>query len=120
MRHSPAPRRPNVVEGWLEKFDDELRALGIVAQRPASYTQPRGSEDKPAAHSAASASVAGDSLDVQVKSMLGSVPYKTFDHRSTSGVYQVLLARDDAAAKTALLRLGFKAVKNNALMFWRL
>ncbi|MFG9846506.1 hypothetical protein ACG3PO_18005 [Pseudomonas aeruginosa] len=52
--------------------------------------------------------------------MLGSVPYKTFDHRSTSGVYQVLLARDDAAAKTALLRLGFKAVKNNALMFWRL
>lgn len=28
MRHSPAPRRPNVVEGWLEKFDDELRALG--------------------------------------------------------------------------------------------
>ncbi|MFG8040983.1 type I Zorya anti-phage system protein ZorC [Pseudomonas aeruginosa] len=120
MRHSPAPRRPNVVEGWLETFDDELRALGIVAQRPASYTQPRGSEDKPAAHSAASASVAGDSLDVQVKSMLGSVPYKTFDHRSTSGVYQVLLARDDAAAKTALLRLGFKAVKNNALMFWRL
>lgn len=120
MRHSPAPRRPNVVEGWLERFDDELRALGIVAQRPASSTQPRVSEDKPAAHSAASASVAGDSLDVQVKSMLGSVPYKTFDHRSTSGVYQVLLARDDAAAKTALLRLGFKAVKNNALMFWRL
>ncbi|MCO7517868.1 EH signature domain-containing protein [Pseudomonas guariconensis] len=120
MRHSPAPRRPNVVEGWLEKFDDELRALGIIAQRPASYMQPRGSEDKPAAHSAASAPVAGDSLDVQVKSMLGSVPYKTFDHRSTSGVYQVLLARDDAAAKTALLRLGFKAVKNNALMFWRL
>ncbi|HBN9704015.1 Uncharacterised protein [Pseudomonas aeruginosa] len=120
MRHSPAPRRPNVVEGWLEKFDDELRALGIIAQRPASYTQPRGSEDKPAAHSAASAPVAGDSLDVQVKSMLGNVPYKTFDHRSTSGVYQVLLARDDAAAKTALLRLGFKAVKNNALMFWRL
>ncbi|MBH9389462.1 hypothetical protein I5K80_06235 [Pseudomonas aeruginosa] len=120
MSHSPAPRRPNVVEGWLDKFDDELRALGIVAQRPASYTQPRVSEDKPAAHSAAYASVAGDSLDVQVKSMLGSVPYKTFDHRSTSGVYQVLLARDDAAAKTALLRLGFKAVKNNALMFWRL
>ncbi len=120
MRHSPAPRRPSVVEGWLERFDDELRALGIVAQRPASSTQPRVSEDKPAAHSAASASVAGDSLDVQVKSMLGSVPYKTFDHRSTSGVYQVLLARDDAAAKTALLRLGFKAVKNNALMFWRL
>lgn len=120
MSHSPAPRRPNVVEGWLDKFDDELRALGIVAQRPASYTHPRVSEDKPAAQSAASASVAGDSLDVQVKSMLGNVPYKTFDHRSTSGVYQVLLARDDAAAKTALLRLGFKAVKNNALMFWRL
>lgn len=120
MSHSPAPRRPNVVEGWLEKFDDELRTLGIVAQRPASFTQPRLSGDKPAVHTAASAPGTGDSLDVQVRSMLGSVPYKTFDHRSKSGVYQVLLARDDAAAKTALLRLGFKAVKNNALMFWRL
>ncbi|HBO3836821.1 TPA: hypothetical protein L4T12_001105, partial [Pseudomonas aeruginosa] len=123
MRHSPAPRRPNVVEGWLEKFDDELRELGIVAQRPASYAQPRASEGKPASQRAAgsaAASVSGDSLDAQVKSALGSVPYRTFDHRSTSGVYQVLLARDDAAAKSALLRLGFKTVKNNALMFWRL
>jgi hypothetical protein len=117
MPHTPAPRRPCVVEGWLEKFDVELGALGIFAQRSASYTQSRFSEGKPAAHSAAS--VADDSLNVQVKSMLGSVPYKTIDRRSTSEGYRILLARDDAAAKTALLRLGFKAVKGNSLMFWR-
>lgn len=133
MRHSPAPRRPNVVEGWLEKFDDELRELGIVAQRPTSFTAPRDSGYRAAAPSASAASAstpshkpaaataaAGNSMDEQVKSALGSAAYRTFDHRSASGVYQVLLAKDDAAAKTALMRLGFKAVKNNPLMFWRL
>lgn len=133
MRHAPAPRRANMVEGWLETFDNELRELGIVAQRPESFTPPRASADRAATPNASAATAtttshkpaaataaAGNSLDEQVKSALGSAAYRTFDHRSGSGVYQVLLGKDDAAAKTALIRLGFKAVKNNPLMFWRL
>ncbi|MCW5474804.1 hypothetical protein IGA69_29210, partial [Pseudomonas aeruginosa] len=41
MSHSPAPRRPNLVEGWLEKFDTELRELGIVPQSPSGHNEPR-------------------------------------------------------------------------------
>ncbi len=45
--------------------------------------------------------------------------YQVFDNRSKGGTYQVKLVHYDALAKTALLRLGFKPVNNNPLLFWR-
>lgn len=105
MSHSPAPRRHNLVEGWLDKFDVELRTLGIVPHL--------------ANHSSASQKGADHSLDAQLAELLSPVPYQVFDNRSKGGAYQVKLLRDDARAKTALLRLGFKPVNNNPLVFWR-
>lgn len=105
MSHSPAPRRHDLVEGWLDKFDVELRTLGIVPQSTGS--------------SSASPKAAGNSLEAQLAELLSSVQYQVFDNRSKGGAYQVKLARDDARAKTALLRLGFKPVNNNPLLFWR-
>ncbi|WP_027909347.1 type I Zorya anti-phage system protein ZorC [Pseudomonas sp. URMO17WK12:I4] len=107
MRHSPAPRRPNLVEGWLDKFDAELRTLGIAPQ------------SANASSSSASPTIAGSSIEAQFAQLLSHVPYQVFDNRSKGGAYQVKLARDDARAKTALLRLGFKPVNNNPLQFWR-
>jgi hypothetical protein len=107
MRHSPAPRRPNLVEGWLERFDAELRSLGIV---------PQSASDN---RTSASTKTAGNSLEAQLAELLSSVQYQVFDNRSKGGTYQVKLARDDARAKTALLRLGFKPVNDNPLLFWR-
>lgn len=105
MSHSPAPRRTNLVEGWLDKFDVELRALGIVPQSSGGGSS--------------SAKTAGDSLEAQLAELLSSVQYQVFDNRSKGGAYQVKLARDDARAKTALLRLGFKPLNNNPLLYWR-
>lgn len=105
MSHSPAPRRANLVEGWLHKFDVELRELGIVPQSIGVAT--------------GSTNAAGSSLEAQLAELLSSVQYQVFDNRSKGGAYQVKLARDDARAKTALLRLGFKPVNNNPLLFWR-
>ncbi len=105
MSHSPAPRRANLVEGWLDKFDVELRELGIVPQSIGVAT--------------GSTNAAGSSLEAQLAELLSSVQYQVFDNRSKGGAYQVKLARDDARAKTALLRLGFKPVNNNPLLFWR-
>lgn len=105
MSHSPAPRRANLVEGWLHKFDVELRELGIVPQSIGVAT--------------GSTNAAGSSLEAQLAELLWSVQYQVFDNRSKGGAYQVKLARDDARAKTALLRLGFKPVNNNPLLFWR-
>lgn len=107
MPHAPAPRRANLVEGWLDKFDVELRELGIVPQL-AGAGSPSGSPNS-----------AGSSLDAQLAKLLSSVKYQVFDNRSKGGTYQVKLAHDDARAKTALLRLGFKPVNNNPLVFWR-
>jgi hypothetical protein len=106
MSHSPAPRRNNVLEGWLPKFDAQLRMLGIV---PGS--QNRGSTQPQV--------TAGSELEEQLATQLQHVQYQVFDNRSKGGTLKVQLARDDARAKTTLLRMGFKAVNNNALVFWR-
>lgn len=105
MSHSPAPRRANLVEGWLHKFDAELRTMGIVP-----YT---------AGSSPAVPNGYGNSLESQLAVELASVQYEIFDNSSRGGSYQVRLSRDDSRAKTALLRLGFKPVNNNPLLFWR-
>ncbi|HBO3046073.1 TPA: hypothetical protein L4Q92_004930 [Pseudomonas aeruginosa] len=105
MSHSPAPRRHNLVEGWLEKFDAELRTLGIVPHI--------------AGNSSAALKSTGSSLEAQLAEVLSSVQYQIFDNRSKGGAFQVKLGRDDARAKTALLRLGFKPVNNSPLLFWR-
>lgn len=105
MSHSPAPRRHNLVDGWLYRFDAELRALGIVPHTTGSSTS--------------TSKRISDSLEEQLTELLSSVPYQVFDHRSKGGVFQVKLGREDARAAIALFRLGFKPVSNNPSLFWR-
>lgn len=106
MRHSPAPRRPNLVEGWLETFDNELRALGIVPQSSIeSRTQTLSSSS--------------ESFEAQLASFLQHVDYRVIDNRARGGALQVKLAQDDARARVALARLGFKEVNHTPLLFWR-
>ncbi|MDO9622867.1 MAG: type I Zorya anti-phage system protein ZorC [Pseudomonas sp.] len=107
MSHSPAPRRANLLEGWLLKFDSALRTLGIVPQRLDGNSAPLPE-------------AVGSSLEKQVAEQLQHVQYQVFDHRGKGGSYQIRLACDDARAKTALMRMGFKPAINNPLAFWRL
>ncbi|MBV5648584.1 hypothetical protein KUU11_16240 [Pseudomonas aeruginosa] len=106
MSHSPAPRRPNLVEGWLEKFDTELRELGIVPQSPSGHNEPRKAGSQ-------------SSIEIQVAAQLRHVNYQLMDNRSKGGALMVKLARDDARARVALARLGFKEMNKNPLTFWR-
>lgn len=106
MPHSPAPSRSNLLEGWLLKFDAELRSLGIVPQSQSRDSSP-------------SQVAAGTSLEEQLAAQLQHVQYQVFDNRSRGGTLKVQLARDDERAKTSLLRMGFKSVNNNSLVFWR-
>lgn len=103
MRHSPAPSRPNRVEGWLSKFDDALEQLGIRVQNQvgeASSAKPLPFED-------------------QVREALKSVKHKVYDQRERGGAIQVQLDDHDLTAVTALQRLGFRPVNNQPLRFWR-
>lgn len=106
MSHSPAPRRPNLVEGWLEKFDIELRELGIVPQSPSAHNESRKTGSQA-------------SIEAQLVAQLQHVDYQVSDNRSKGGALMVTLARDDARARTALTRAGFKAMNKNPLTFWR-
>lgn len=106
MSHSPAPRRPNLVEGWLEKFDIELRELGIVPQSPCAHNESRKTGSQA-------------SIEAQLVAQLQHVDYQVSDNRSKGGALMVTLARDDARARTALTRAGFKAMNKNPLTFWR-
>jgi len=103
MRHSPAPSRPNRIEGWLSKFDDALEKLGIRVQ---SQVGAPGSA-KPLA------------FEDQVRDALKSVKHKVYDQRARGGAFQVQLDDNDQAAVAALQRLGFKPVNQQPLRFWR-
>ncbi len=106
MSHSPAPRRPNLVEGWLEKFDTELRELGIAPQASGGHNEPKKSGGQAP-------------IEAQLAAQLQHVDYQVSDNRSKGGALMVTLARDDARARTALTRAGFKAMSKNPLTFWR-
>lgn len=106
MRHSPAPKRPNLVEGWLEKFDDELRALGVV---------PQGSSEQRTQAKSASPTAIEEQLAIHLQ----HVDHRVIDNRTKGGALQVKLGRDDARARMALARMGFKEVNQTPLLFWR-
>ncbi|WP_236303722.1 type I Zorya anti-phage system protein ZorC, partial [Pseudomonas lurida] len=103
MRHSPAPSRPNRIEGWLSKFDDALEKWGIRVQSQAGTPGP----SKPMA------------LEDQIRDALKSVKHKVYDQRARGGAFQVQLDDNDLAAVAALQRLGFKPVNQQPLRFWR-
>ncbi len=102
MSHMPAPRRPNMVEGWLEKFDTELRTLGIAPGK-GQFSE----------------SVEREAIEAQIAAELRHVEHRILDNRSKGGSLQVTLSRSDAKAKVALVRLGFKEMNNRPLVFWR-
>lgn len=103
MRHSPAPSRPDRIEGWLSKFDAALEKLGIRVQ---SHSVTPG----PSRHAA---------LEDQVREALKSVQYKVFDQRGRGGAFQVQIEDHNLTAVAALQRLGFKPVNQQPLRFWR-
>lgn len=130
MRHFPAPARPNMVEGWLEKFDDELRRLGITVAGITPMAQPQPFRHRPSAAPAApiapSPKVATQpvaenqySLSARVKSALGDAGYKMVDSRSKGGAFKVVLDGNSEGARTALLKLGFQQTRKDPLVFWR-
>jgi hypothetical protein len=125
MLHTPAPSRSNSVDGWLFKFDAQMRQLGILPQQalPQGQSPSHVSSRSPNAATSNAASslnpAFGDSLQAKVSVALHGVEHQVYDHRHKGGVFNVMLSRDNEAAKTALLRMGFRVVNNKPLSFWR-
>lgn len=107
MLHSPTPSHPTRIEGWLSKFDNELRKLGIHVQNQAGTSG--ATVHKPQSLS----------LDEQIREALKTVKHKVYDQRARGGAFQVQLEHGDPAAIATLQRLGFKPVNHQPLRFWR-
>lgn len=121
MSHSPAPRRPNLVEGWLQKFDTELRNLGIICGSP-TREKPHSKVD-PAWITGRTGTGAyngrgQDPLLFKVRSALWDIEHRLFDLRQEGGGLKVELRADDYKARTNLQRFGFQPLTNNPLLFW--
>lgn len=103
MLHKPKPSSAKRIEGWLYKFDVELKTLGIEVGGQI------GGQN----------SINSSNFDVRLKQAFEGLPHKIFDMRAKGGSYQVQLKHDDPAARTLLQQLGFKPVANQPLRFWR-
>ena len=107
MTHSPAPSRPDRIEGWLSKFDDKLERLGI---RIHSHSHSQSAE---------SSTPRLLSLEHQVSEAMRSVKHKVYDKRAQGGAIHIQLEENDSAAVIALRRLGFQPENHQPLRFWR-
>lgn len=107
MLHTPKPSSARRIEGWLHKFDVELRQLGIAV-----------TEAGPGAASAATKLV-DTSFESQLERAFKGSRHQIFDMRYKGGVYQVQLHNADPAALALLHQLGFKAIADSPLRFWR-
>lgn len=103
MLHTPKPSSAKRIEGWLYKFDVELKTLGIEVGGQIGGQNSANSSN----------------FDVRLKQAFEGSPHKIFDMRAKGGSYQVQLKNDDPAARTLLQQLGFKPVANQPLRFWR-
>lgn len=103
MTHSPAPSRPDRIEGWLSKFDDKLERLGIHMHR--QVVEP--------------ATLRLLSLEHQVREAMGYIKHKMYDRRAQGGAIHIQLEENDQSAVNALQQLGFKSEDNQPLRFWR-
>lgn len=107
MLHTPKPSSARRIEGWLHKFDVELRQLGIAVTEAGlgaanAVTKPIDT-----------------SFESQLEKAFKDSPHQIFDMRYKGGVYQAQLNDADPAALALLHQLGFKAISDRPLRFWR-
>lgn len=107
MLHTPKPSSARRIEGWLHKFDVELRQLGIAVTDSAA-----GVSNPVTKH-------LDTSFETQVETAFKDSAHQIFDMRYKGGVYQVQLHDADPTALALLHQLAFKAITDRPLRFWR-
>lgn len=102
LPHTPRPSRPNMLDGWLLKFDEVLQQLGIVATDSPRHQQ-------------------SQQLKIELDAILGADCYRCHDLRRKGGVFHIQLNRPANNHQIiALTRLGFKEVAaSKGLEYWR-
>lgn len=119
--HTPAPARKNEVQGWLEKFDQELGYFGIYPGDTRNRTekeQKKYHQYSPAA-SRKKKTVAEQDLANSLREQVESLGCKIIDNRLKGGALKVQMKHRNEHVEKYLKNLGFKAEAMNPLNYWR-
>ncbi|MBA0217825.1 hypothetical protein H4F33_17450 [Pectobacterium brasiliense] len=118
MPHAPRAEGYNKVRitGWMLKYDDELRKLGIrwMAEEPVKFVDKK--TDSPASLSAIK--IINPLRDTAIQRLVEGTSCVVSDNRQKGGVLSVQLNTPDDTLERELLRLGFAPVAKEPHRYW--
>lgn len=104
------------ITGWMLKYDDELRKLGIrwLAEEPVKFIE----KQKSSSISFSKVKIINPQRDTAIQRLVENVPCIVSDNRQKGGVLSVQLNTPDDALERELLRLGFSPVAKEPRRYW--
>ncbi|CAI1082711.1 Uncharacterised protein [Serratia fonticola] len=119
-------RRPHVpraegynkvrITGWMLKYDDELRKLGIrwMVEEPVKFVDKKASSSA----SISAIKIINPLRDTAIQNLVEGVSCFVSDNRQKGGVLSVQLNTPDDTIERELLRLGFAPVTKEPHRYW--
>ncbi|AUX73820.1 type I Zorya anti-phage system protein ZorC [Erwinia pyrifoliae] len=120
------PHRPRAedynngrITGWMKKYDDELRRLGITCiaeQTLAAAVKPSPITRNPLQrHHIA---LLNPVRDRAIQNLINTMSCEVVDNRQRGGVLSVIVEKNQPAIVMQLLKLGFTATNKNPRRYW--
>lgn len=118
MPHTPRAEGYNKVRitGWMLKYDDELRKLGIrwMAEEPVKFVDKNASSPV----SLSAIKIINPLRDTAIQHLVDGSSCVVSDNRQKGGVLSVQLSIPDDTIERELLRLGFAPVTKEPHRYW--
>ncbi|MHA0864905.1 type I Zorya anti-phage system protein ZorC [Enterobacter wuhouensis] len=118
LPHAPRAEGYNKVRitGWMLKYDDELRKLGIrwMAEEPVKFVDKKA----PSPASISDIKIINPLRDTAVQRLVENTSCIVSDNRHKGGVLSVQLKSPDDSTERELLRLGFAPVTKEPHRYW--
>ncbi|HFP9384175.1 TPA: type I Zorya anti-phage system protein ZorC [Raoultella planticola] len=118
LPHAPRAEGYNKarITGWMLKYDDELRKLGIrwMAEEPVKFVDKKVSSTA----SLSAIKIINPLRDTAIQHLVEDASCIVSDNRQKGGVLSVQLKMPDDAIERELLRLGFAPVTKEPHRYW--
>jgi len=118
LPHTPRAEGYNKVRitGWMLKYDDELRKLGIrwMAEEPIKFVDKKA----PSPVSVSDVKIINPLRDTAIQRLVENTSCVVSDNRQKGGVLSVQLKSPDDTTERELLRLGFAPVTKEPHRYW--
>lgn len=118
LPHTPRAEGYNKtrITGWMLKYDDELRQLGIrwMAEEPVKFVDNKA----PSPASVSDIKIINPLRDTAIQRLVKNTSCIVSDNRQKGGVLSVQLKSADDTTERELLRLGFAPVTKEPHRYW--